>query len=102
MIGRDKCSEEEHEFTSAEKSALRRMSPLRIIDAKKNYPPMIVFHGTADEVVPIEMSDRFVERMQAYGKDVEYVKIEGAPHEGGCWSKKTYKLVYRFLAKHLK
>jgi len=39
-----------------------------------------VVHGTNDDVVPIEMSRRYVEHRRKLGGNVEYVEFPGADH----------------------
>lgn len=42
--------------------------------------PVRIFHGTADEMVPIEPCRTYVARLQAKGKDVRLTEYEGAGH----------------------
>lgn len=42
--------------------------------------PMRIFHGTADDWLPIEPCREYVERMQAAGHDVALFEYEGAHH----------------------
>jgi predicted esterase/Ca2+-binding EF-hand superfamily protein len=42
--------------------------------------PVLVTAGSADEVVPLEVVERFVEDLRATGTDVEFVRHEGASH----------------------
>lgn len=42
--------------------------------------PVRIFHGTADEMVPIEPCRAYVARLQAKGKDVRLTEYEGAGH----------------------
>ena len=45
--------------------------------------PYVVLHGTCDDAVNKGIhSDRFVARMREFGKDVEYIEVEGMGH---CW-----------------
>jgi acetyl esterase/lipase len=39
-----------------------------------------LFHGTADDNVPIEISERYARAAQSHGDDVTLVKLEGAGH----------------------
>lgn len=43
--------------------------------------PILIHHGTADESVPIEWSERSVRTLQAAGKDVVLHTYPGEPHE---------------------
>ncbi|OLL73155.1 putative lipase/esterase [Pseudonocardia sp. Ae168_Ps1] len=42
--------------------------------------PTVCVHGTADEVVPIAQSERFVEAATAAGDRAELVRVDGADH----------------------
>lgn len=45
-------------------------------------PPMLVIQGTEDPIVRTELTDRFIEEMEAAGApDVTYVRIEGGDHD---------------------
>ncbi len=52
-------------------------------NAGKLTMPTWVFHGSADEPVPVVYSDLMVNKMQELGLDVKYTRIEGEGH--GIW-----------------
>ncbi|GAH69662.1 unnamed protein product, partial [marine sediment metagenome] len=54
------------------------ISPVRHV--REDLPPTIIFHGTADQLVPIESVERFCEKMTEAGNRCELVKFEGRPH----------------------
>lgn len=54
------------------------LSPIHC--AERIRGPLLLFHGTDDPVVPIEQSDRLVERIREGGGDVEYVVYDGEGH----------------------
>jgi acetyl esterase/lipase len=56
----------------------RRASPMTYLD--KNAPPTLILHGTIDEVVPIEQSDRLAARLKELGVPCVYERVEGWPH----------------------
>ncbi len=77
----------------------------------KELPPMIVFHGTADTVVPIENARRFATLMQKKGNNCELHEFKGRGH--GFFNPKAFRknntdsdfnqtmlLTTVFLAKH--
>jgi len=47
---------------------------------KSDAPPTIIFHGTADETVPIETIEHFTQLMIAAGNRCELVKFPGKGH----------------------
>ena len=56
----------------------RRRSPLTCAD--RFAVPLLVMHGDADPVVPIEQSLRLVERIRASGNEVEFHVMDGEGH----------------------
>ena len=56
-----------------------KYSPLTYV--KKEMPPMLLIHGTADTTVRVETADTFVEKLKEVGfEDITYVKIDGGNH----------------------
>lgn len=58
--------------------AYRRRSPLALAD--RITTPLLVLHGTDDDVVPIEQTDALVARLQGNGSTVEHHRYEGEGH----------------------
>lgn len=56
----------------------RQLSPAHHVRA--GAPPMIVFHGKADKVVPFATAEAFTAKMKAAGNRCELVGFEGQPH----------------------
>lgn len=54
------------------------ISPMHNLD--KGAPPTIIFHGTADEAVPIDLSLLYSEKMKELGNSCEVIAFEGAKH----------------------
>jgi acetyl esterase/lipase len=81
----------------------RDASPL--LHVSSNCPPTLVLQGTLDELVPVEQSDRLVERLRAVGVPCEYERLEGWPHTMDAvepmntWFKGR---MGRFFATHLR
>ncbi len=46
----------------------------------KSYPPIWVFHGDADKIVPIESSEIMVNKMKEAGYDVKFTVYKGGNH----------------------
>ncbi|MCF6222125.1 MAG: alpha/beta hydrolase [Flavobacteriaceae bacterium] len=53
-------------------------SPLPYIS--KDDPPTLIFHGTIDDLVPVNQSDRLEAKLKKYGVPVEYHRLKGWPH----------------------
>ncbi|MGO4256417.1 alpha/beta hydrolase [Marmoricola sp. RAF53] len=56
----------------------RAASPLHHV--RGGMPPSLMFHGTHDRLVPIELARRFQASMEAAGNDCELVEFAGARH----------------------
>ncbi len=54
------------------------ISPLEHVDSVDI--PILVIHGSIDERVPVYHSRRFVDRLEAFGKQHKYIELEGANH----------------------
>jgi len=74
-----------------------KYSPSLLIDQAKDYPPMLVLHGNADPLVPFAQGREFAELMDAAGKEIEFVEVDKAVHEGTFWSQELLDLVWDYL-----
>jgi len=65
--------------------------------------PLLVFHGDADPVVPVEQSRVLVERVRAAGGDVELVVYPGAGHgfRDAAHQRDEYARTEAFLRRHV-
>ncbi|MBO9498484.1 MAG: S9 family peptidase [Novosphingobium sp.] len=76
-------------------------SPAR--NAKAFAAPVLLFHGTLDQNVPVEQSRLMKQRLEDAGKQVTYVEFDGRSHQLADASARTQMLtdIDRFLAKTL-
>jgi len=72
--------------------------------ARKDSPPLLILHGTADKTVDIKQSETLAAALQKAGADVELVRVPGAPHTFDLQPKQQdlRPLVFAFLDKHLR
>ena len=77
----------------------RERSPLTFADRIAG--PLLVLHGDADPVVPIEQSIRLVERIRSSGGDVEFHVMEGEGHGFRAIENKLaeYRLIGDFVSR---
>jgi acetyl esterase/lipase len=61
-----------------DKKQAKAASPLH--HCRKGLPPMMIFHGTADRVVPYETSRKFVRKLRWRGNDCRLTTYEGCGH----------------------
>lgn len=83
------------------KEIAKKLSPTLIVDEKKEYPPFLVIQGSGDPVVPFAQSKDFADRMEAAGKYVEFIEVEGAEHEGNFWSRELWELIFDYIDRTL-
>ena len=57
----------------------KNISPINFLQSVTE--PVHIHHGTADESVPLEWSERTAQALKAAGKDVELFVYESEPHE---------------------
>lgn len=67
--------------------------------------PVLIIQGSNDVRVVQDQADRMVEALQAAGKEVDYMLLDGAGHTFRNWGWKTrliaHRRIERFLAEHL-
>lgn len=77
------------------------MSPITHVEEGKDYPPFLLLHGTADQLVPFEQAVSMYHKLLDCGADVQAYQIDGAIHEHDFWSEEVYQVIESFLMKIL-
>lgn len=88
---------------SADPGAYPKASPVNYVTP--NAPPTLIFHGTIDDIVPVEQSELLKAKLDEIGVPVEYHELKGWPHFMESGKKVNNYCQYyidRFLKKHLK
>ena len=104
--GNTDLMEKHHMFFQGDE-AMHESTPLNVIERgeKLTLSPALVLHGTADDVMPIEASERFVAAYNAAGGEAQLVPFEGKGHgwarEAGLEVDEFVKTVTEFIAKRL-
>lgn len=75
------------------------MSPIEHINA--DLPPVQIYHGTADTLIPFDQSVRFRDKAIALGLDVEVIDRPGKKHGWPTMLLDVFPIV-RFYDKHLR
>lgn len=71
--------------------------------SQRKLPPLLMFHGTKDRLVPFEQSLLLYDKMKQAGQDVTLYRVEGADHGGPAfWAQNVLDLVDEFLKEYLK
>jgi len=73
----------------------------------KNVPPVLVFHGEADDIVPVKQSETLDSLMKKAGGNCVFVRVSKAGHGfTGAGIDPTYGKIFNlmtdFFNKHLK
>lgn len=79
--------------------AYEDVSPLAFVDEQS--APMLVIHGTADTIVPVEQSRLLVAALEDAGVEVDYIELEEADHFTVADWTRNGPLVLDFLDRHL-
>lgn len=59
-------------------AAYKDASPIAFVDKKT--VPTLIYHGTADPLVPLDQSQRFFDRLKQEGIETQFIKGEGEGH----------------------
>ena len=78
-----------------------RMSPIRLLEKGKPYPPLLLAHGTADMVVPCVHSENMFKAYREAGGDAELIRVPEANHEGAFWSAAIFDAIQEFITRKL-
>ena len=104
--GKTELLEKHHMFFQGDE-AMHESTPLNIINRgeKLTLPPALVMHGTEDDVMPIEASERFVAAYNGAGGKAQLIPFQGKGHgwarEAGSEVDEFVKVVTDFIAKQI-
>lgn len=80
--------------------AYRRASPIAYVS--RDAPPFLLFHGRNDELVPVDQSIRFAERLKSAGASVRLVILDGEKHGfTDAGNEASMKTMMEFLGEKL-
>jgi acetyl esterase/lipase len=69
----------------------------------KDSAPFLLFHGSEDELVPVDQSKRLAERLKSFGVPVRLVVLEGEKHGfSDAHNQECMKQMMAFLGERLK
>lgn len=88
-------SEEEYQ------EKLKQISPINYIEPGKAFPPFLILHGDADDVVLFEDSEALYEKLIENGYEADFVHVTNAPHEGNFWSEELLEIIFSFIQKNV-
>ncbi len=77
----------------------RRASPLSYV--RRDLPPVLIIHGTADERVAPSQSEKMAQALQAVGTPHELILVRGGGHGMGIAREpEVFRQILVFLAEH--
>ncbi len=78
-----------------------KFNPINYVD--KNSAPMLLMHGTNDQIVSPEQTDLLFQALRAAGVDSERYLIPGADHADEYWVQDAvFDVIVNWLARHAK
>jgi acetyl esterase/lipase len=81
----------------------QKTNPLNGISPSKPLPPIMIMHGSKDNVVPFNQSVRLYEKLRECKKEVSFYRLEGAGHGiGGFNSDECLKTTLDWIARYTK
>ena len=77
--------------------------PMNYLCAGEAIPPILIMHGSGDQLVNFDQGCLLYNCLRKLGKDVEMYKLEGAYHGfGGFNSEEALRITVEFLSQYLK
>ena len=71
---------------------------MNYIDSVRELPPVLIFHGTNDELVPFGQSCMLYDKLVQCNKKAEFYAIENAHHGGReFWSNQVFDIIEDFI-----
>jgi acetyl esterase/lipase len=68
------------------------------ISENRAIPPLLIFHGTNDEIVPFGQSCMLYDKLKECGKSAKFYAVKGAHHGGKeFWSNQVMDIVENFI-----
>jgi len=104
--GKTDLMEKHHIFFQGDE-AMHESTPLNVIERGENLTlsPALVMHGTDDDVMPIEASERFVAAYNGAGGNAQLIPFQGKGHgwarAAGPEVDEFVKVATEFIAKQL-
>lgn len=73
------------------------------LDTNRSVPPVIMFHGSNDELVPFGQSCELYKALKSLGKDAVLYQIDGAHHgDRQFWSGTVLDMIQEFITRNIR
>ena len=76
------------------------MSPVNHIEKGKEYPSFLLFHGTADSIVPYCQLEALYHKLLEHNVSVQAYLVDDAEHENNFWTTEIREIIMDFLKKN--
>ncbi len=74
---------------------------MKYIDSQREIPPVLIFHGTNDELVPFGQSCMLYDKLVACNKRATFYAIDNAHHGGReFWSEQVFDIIEGFIKEN--
>lgn len=88
------------DFEEMDAAKMKSVSPITY--ASKDDPPVLIIHGDADQIVPVEHATRLQENLEKVDDDSELYIVEGGKHNvAGAGTEELGKVATKFFTEHL-
>lgn len=84
------------DFLADPERILADASPINHIAGCKKLPRFLYLQGEEDPIIPMAQGIRFCEQVRAHGGRADFVRIVGAGHGVGCWTREAVEMIARF------
>ncbi len=81
------------------RGTLQQISPVTWV--RKDAPPFLLIHGTADNLVPFEQSTTFCSKLRATGGSCEVYPVKGGGHGIRWWEYEHLTAYKAYMTKWL-
>lgn len=76
--------------------------PMNYLSASREIPPVLIFHGNKDRIVPFGQSVLLYEALKQHDKEVYCYQLKGADHGGDAfWQQHILDIVEDFIRRYL-
>lgn len=85
-------------FLDDVEGSMAEASPIEYISKDKKMPPFLFINGEDDPIIPLQQGIRFCEKVRECGGRAEFIKVAGAMHGVGCWTREVMAEIGKFLS----
>lgn len=81
---------------------VQKTVPMNYLSREKEIPPILIMHGSQDQLVPFNQSCRLYDKLKELDKNAEMYKLDGGFHgTGGFNSDEATGLLLEFISRYI-